>query len=628
MMVLTNLIRQCRTIPAFAILLLIAIIALYATSSAQMQPPPPDTTLGNTETAAKVAAWVKNIALPTGKGGIGALSGLSAQALIADTSRKYADKNGMTAYYASSLYQTDLQSIRNKILQRIVLMRKLGVIAVRDPALFSWGVIEPVKGTYNFTLLDSLIKIGGEYSVPFVGTIVPFSDWASSCNADQTARCSNLFGSDNGADYFFINQGKTGPVCDTAAFYTFVQKLVERYDGDGIDDMPGLKVPITYWEFSNEPDGMCGGYGDGKQAFPGPYARDHSITYRAVKAACATCQVLNGGSIEFVEPSFWNSVFDTLAPKLRHIDIANVHDNVGKSIASSNWDWSKNFYRYVGAFQNKISQYALKMPIWMTEWGFYSGTPTITDGGKTVTLPNRTEEEYTAIQTKFYIWGKANNLTTFFYDFSGGEGGWNAALILTGAGGNKAMLLYHTLRLYEYKFRDSDSARQISFSTSGNLSLPSGHIRLYKKGIATDVAWGLTALPSDISGRKVVTDMYGNTDTLNASAIKLPLSSNPIIIENAATAMSVAEEQPLKSLTAYPNPANGILTVSGECSFSAPLRLWFVNLLGEQVFMLDCGQTVGTFTKSVDVRGFPQGTYFLRVQSGVETRSLLVQIGR
>jgi len=31
-------------------------------------------------------------------------------------------------------------------------------------------------------------------------------------------------------------------------------RLVERYDGDGQDDMPGLKYPIKYWEVANEPE--------------------------------------------------------------------------------------------------------------------------------------------------------------------------------------------------------------------------------------------------------------------------------------------------------------------------------------------------------------------------------------
>ncbi|MCI4626498.1 MAG: hypothetical protein L3V56_11125 [Candidatus Magnetoovum sp. WYHC-5] len=41
---------------------------------------------------------------------------------------------------------------------------------------------------------------------------------------------------------------------DVADMYVkFVQKTVERYDGDGVDDMPGLKNPVKYWQVENEP---------------------------------------------------------------------------------------------------------------------------------------------------------------------------------------------------------------------------------------------------------------------------------------------------------------------------------------------------------------------------------------
>ena len=29
---------------------------------------------------------------------------------------------------------------------------------------------------------------------------------------------------------------------------------VERYDGDGLDDMPDLKYPVRHWEIGTEPD--------------------------------------------------------------------------------------------------------------------------------------------------------------------------------------------------------------------------------------------------------------------------------------------------------------------------------------------------------------------------------------
>ena len=41
---------------------------------------------------------------------------------------------------------------------------------------------------------------------------------------------------------------------DLPAYAAYVRRVVERYDGDGVDDMPGLQRKIRYWEVDNEPD--------------------------------------------------------------------------------------------------------------------------------------------------------------------------------------------------------------------------------------------------------------------------------------------------------------------------------------------------------------------------------------
>ena len=42
--------------------------------------------------------------------------------------------------------------------------------------------------------------------------------------------------------------------CDPESYALWLGAVVERYDGDGIDDMPGLQYPIRHWEIGNEPD--------------------------------------------------------------------------------------------------------------------------------------------------------------------------------------------------------------------------------------------------------------------------------------------------------------------------------------------------------------------------------------
>ena len=45
-------------------------------------------------------------------------------------------------------------------------------------------------------------------------------------------------------------------------YTAFVKATVERYDGDGVDDMPGLQNPIKYWQVGNEPNGLKSGFAD------------------------------------------------------------------------------------------------------------------------------------------------------------------------------------------------------------------------------------------------------------------------------------------------------------------------------------------------------------------------------
>ena len=62
---------------------------------------------------------------------------------------------------------------------------------------------------------------------------------------------------------------------------------MERYDGDGVDDMPNLKSPIKYWQVENEPD-LSSKDIDG-------FVNLQKITYIALKSACPDCKVLMGG---------------------------------------------------------------------------------------------------------------------------------------------------------------------------------------------------------------------------------------------------------------------------------------------------------------------------------------------
>ncbi len=71
---------------------------------------------------------------------------------------------------------------------------------------------------------------------------------------------------------------------DEAQYREFVEAVVERYDGDGIEDMPGLANPIRHWQLDNEPLRARSGF-----------AELQRMTYSAIKEVCDRCVVLIGG---------------------------------------------------------------------------------------------------------------------------------------------------------------------------------------------------------------------------------------------------------------------------------------------------------------------------------------------
>jgi len=154
---------------------------------------------------------------------------------------------------------------------------------------------------------------------------------------------------------------------DSAKYQAFVRATVERYDGDGVSDMPGLAVPIRYWQVDNEPNT---GPSTGRAGF----AQLQALTYAAIKDACPGCKVLIGGVAGFptgyVEGFLTNYAPILTALNGQYVDIFDFH-------------WYGNAtgdYRLLGdalaVIQAKLTEYGFgAIPIWVTEMGTYSGDP-------------------------------------------------------------------------------------------------------------------------------------------------------------------------------------------------------------------------------------------------------------
>ncbi len=150
-------------------------------------------------------------------------------------------------------------------------------------------------------------------------------------------------------------------------FVEFVSAVVERYDGDGVDDAPCAPV-INYWELYNEPDDRHDwGYA------PDQYAAMLEAVYPEVKAANPNAQVVFGGVAQdrfedqdgvFVR----NWVQDVLAAGGGpYFDVMNIHNYPGY------WpEWDVHFPGTVGkvaTFNQILADAGFTKPMMITETG-------------------------------------------------------------------------------------------------------------------------------------------------------------------------------------------------------------------------------------------------------------------
>ena len=224
----------------------------------------------------------------------------------------------------------------------------IGVRWHRPPLYAMWALVQPTLGssTYSWGLLDQ--QYG---SVPDDIRIL----------ANITPQAS-------------VTQGRCLPgswkPVDDVQYAAFVGAVIERYDGDGFNDMPGLTNPITHWQVGNEPDDVA----------ISDFAYLQALTYQAIKQACSSCTVLIGGVRGF--PGGYVASFDsTFAPILAQLG--------GQYVDVFDFHWSGDAtgdYRLADSITGEdvldhirttlaATGFAPSLPIWITEMGTYSGQP-------------------------------------------------------------------------------------------------------------------------------------------------------------------------------------------------------------------------------------------------------------
>ena len=213
------------------------------------------------------------------------------------------------------------------------------------PGRFIWGLVEAREAQYDWWPTDSAVLGWQRDRLAVLVTIWPFATWdQNACHANQP-RAFNAFPQ--------LGQRLYSP-CDPGAYAAWLGAVVERYDGDGVDDMPGLEYPVRHWEVLNEPE-MQGPELTFFQEDSAAYLELLMLSYTTIKAADANAVILSGGQAgmrsQFVD--YWQPVLEGAGS---YFDAGNVH-SIG-----SDQEFFAPGYR---AFLDSLGYEA--RPFWVTE---------------------------------------------------------------------------------------------------------------------------------------------------------------------------------------------------------------------------------------------------------------------
>lgn len=214
------------------------------------------------------------------------------------------------------------------------------------PGPFWWDKIEKEKGaSYEWEEADDVVRYWQSRDQAILATIWPFAQWdQNSCHTDDP-KVKDPFGTE---------MIRMNSICHVEPFQNWVRTMSERYDGDGIDDMPGLKYPITHWEISNEPD-MQTPELTFFQSGNGAYEEIFRLAHDEIKTANQDAKVLFAGmsQISMGSLAFWRGILSQ-----EHVrgDIGNIH-----SIKSSDQFFAKEYRDFWKGLGRD------KQPFWITE---------------------------------------------------------------------------------------------------------------------------------------------------------------------------------------------------------------------------------------------------------------------
>ncbi len=212
------------------------------------------------------------------------------------------------------------------------------------PGPFVWNKIEKKQGVFSWEEADQYVLYAQNHNQKTIATIWPYANW------DQKS-CKRKKGRSPFGKKFSKYLSKP---CSMDNYKIFLTKLVDRYDGDGKNDMPGLTMPVTHWEIMNEPEFRMFFRGTEDE-----FVEIFNVSSKLIRSKQRQSVIIMAGAAGMFPENkrFWKSAL----PKINdHFDIANIHH-----ISTPDGNCDREFW--VDEFSDLLKSLNINKPIWVTE---------------------------------------------------------------------------------------------------------------------------------------------------------------------------------------------------------------------------------------------------------------------
>jgi hypothetical protein len=545
-----------------------------------------------------------------------------------------------------------------------LLAADLGVSWLSMYPLVPWFSMEASPGVYDWSSLDAAVKKLQNRNLDCTPVL-----FTANAFGDKRVRLAQMLAgtdlgaflrSDSSITWTLYPNDKEGT---TEIWLNFVRTLLERYDDDGIDDMPGLKYPIRNWHLLEE--------------FPmffidaDNYIALLKATAPVIKQAYPDARVILAGLAGNLSRYFAymeSYITDDDAGVVNGVKLTKLQVGVRYLNAKQSFERilrdGRDFYDVadlhlyeeketfldgkVAYLKNKISSFGSSKPIWCIEGG---GPLKLTEAqyltGDT-TQGDRyfgwyTDKENAEIVVKLSVMAAADGIERDHWGLSATppgafwSGPWNNMALATAD--LKLKPSYHDFKLLIKMLRDFKTV--VDSSTSD--------YRLFEFSVGSDkcdVAWSRNGAPMTINLQDtfggaqsakvthIITDLAQGTipreETLAPASI--PIDGTPVFVSRVGFPSAIEQtDAPFPtgySLSRnYPNPFNPETNFELRIVNCGLVSLKVFDALGREVATLvNEVKPPGSYKLRWDATGAPSGVYFCRLRSGgfIETRKMLL----